>query len=182
MLINFLPHRSQPLPPARRRWQQELGVTWVAAGVVGASLGVWQQDALQAQHQQARTEALALTALQQEHTTLRQDVARLNERLQQLQTLQGVSTQALAMLQAWVPALPPGMVVQSLKQEPVSQASDAWLVQGVAPHDDSVARWLQHLPQPLQGELLELRSTPWPQGAGRVPVQHFTVRLQLAGR
>lgn len=203
MLINLLPHRAQPLPPARRRWWREVVLTLLSGLVIGAALGGWQQHAARTQQQQAHAQAAALQAVQQQHTALSQEVKRLEARWVQLQQLQAHSTQALAVLQAWVPALPPGVVVQSVKQEhPASAAGIAtWLVQGVAPPDDSVANWLQHLPQALQGELLELRSSSWPQGSGpqnlglqssgsggsgpqglgRVAVQHFTVRLQLAG-
>ena len=193
MLINLLPHRTHPLPPARRRWWREVGFTLSSSLLMGMALGGWLQHATLAQQQQAHVQASALQALQQQHQALSEEVKRLDARWAQLQQLQAHSTQALAVLQSWVPALPPGVVVQSVKQEhPASSAVPAtWLVQGVAPPDDSVAQWLQHLPQGLHGELLELRSSTWshgfgPQGLGTqslsaVAVMHFTVRLQLAG-
>ena len=195
MLINLLPHRMQALPPARRRWQRELVCALCLAVCMGAALGWWQQAARQAQEQQAQVHAVEQAALRQQHTTLTQDVARLSERLQHMQALQERSNQALAALQQWVPALPKGVVVQSLRQEPSSASPSSanpsptsypssfpsMVLQGVAPPDDSVAQWLQHLPKSLHGELLELRSTPWPQGSGRVNVQHFKVRLHAAG-
>ena len=183
MLINLVPHRTQPLPPARRRWQREC----IAAGLLGVLIGLlgfwWQQDTAHRQQAQVLAERTAHAALVKQHTALKQEVSELSARVQQTQHLQGLSTQALAALQLWVPALPPGMVVQSLRQESgvgSSPTPSALLLQGVAPQDDSVAQWLQHLPASIHGELLELRSTTWPHGAGRLPVQHFTVRLQTA--
>ena len=201
MLINLVPHRTQPLPPARRRWQREC----IAAGLLGVLIGLlgfwWQQDTAHRQQAQVLAERTAHAALMKQHTALKQEVSELSARVQQTQHLQGLSTQALAALQLWVPALPPGVVVQSLRQEsgavssltpptssPASTTPAALathtpstlLLQGVAPQDDSVAQWLQHLPTSIHGELLELRSTTWPHGAGRLPVQHFTVRLQTA--
>ena len=192
MLINLVPHRTQPLPPARRRWQREC----IAAGLLGVLIGLlgfwWQQDTAHRQQAQVLAERTAHAALMKQHAALKQEVSELSARVQQTQHLQGLSTQALTALQLWVPALPPGVVVQSLRQESgvgsspatpatlVTHMPSALLLQGVAPQDDSVAQWLQHLPASIHGELLELRSTTWPHGAGRLPVQHFTVRLQTA--
>lgn len=198
MLINLVPHRNQPLPPARRRWQREC----VAAGMLGFVAGLlgfwWQQDTAQTQQTRLLAERASHATLVKEHTALKQEVSELSARVQQTQHLQSMSTQALAALQLWVPALPPGVVVQSLRQESgvgssptpptsstasttaVTRTPSTLLLQGVAPQDDSVAQWLQHLPTSIHGELLELRSTTWPHGAGRLPVQHFTVRLQTA--
>ena len=192
MLINLVPHRTQPLPPARRRWQREC----MAAGLLGVLIGLlgfwWQQDTAHRQQARVLAERTAHAALVKQHAVLKQEVSELSARVQQTQHLQGLSTQALTALQLWVPALPPGVVVQSLRQEsgvgsslatPAALAThtpSTLLLQGVAPQDDSVAQWLQHLPTSIHGELLELRSTTWPHGAGRLPVQHFTVRLQTA--
>lgn len=183
MLINLLAHRTRPLPPAQRRWGREL----TAGAMLGLLLGLlglmWEEQGAQTRAVQAQIQRSAYAALLKQQTALTQEVTELSARSQQIQNLQGMSTQALAALQLWVPALPPGVVVQSLRQEPGqgSSSTASLVLQGVAPPDDSVAHWLQQLPAPLHGELLELRSATWAQGAGRMPVQHFTVRLQSAG-
>lgn len=183
MLINLVPHRTQPLPPARRRWRREC----TAAGLLGFVVGLlglwWQQDTAHRHQAQMLAHRTAQAALMKQHAALKHEVSELSARVQQTQHLQSMSTQALAALQLWVPALPPGVLVQSLRQESgvgSSPTPSTLLLQGLAPHDDSVAQWLQHLPTAIHGELVELRSTTWPHGAGRLPVQHFTVRLQTA--
>lgn len=176
MLINLLPHRTEVQPHQRARCLQELGVGVLAGLLLGALVGVWQtyqasevassNAALQARISEA-------AALETPLATLNQQGSQVQAQLQVMQAIQDRRSGAAHVAALWVPELPEGVVMQSLRQE----GGKVWL-QGLASDPQRVSDWLQQLNAHTHAELLEIKAAPWRWGRhASATVSRFSVRL-----
>ncbi len=176
MLINLLPHRTEAQPHQRARCLQELGVGVLAGLLLGGLVWVWQTHqasevassnaALQARINEAAGLEAQLAALHRQGT-------QVHTQLQVMQALQDRRSGAAHVAGLWVPELPVGVVMQSLRQE----GDKVWL-QGLAIDPQRVSDWLQQLNAHTHAELLEIKAAPWRWGRhASATVSRFSVRL-----
>jgi type IV pilus assembly protein PilN len=176
VLINLLPHRTEAQPHQRARCLQELGVGVLAGLLLGGLVWVWQTHqasevassnaALQARINEAAGLEAQLAALHRQGT-------QVHTQLQVMQALQDRRSGAAHVAGLWVPELPVGVVMQSLRQE----GDKVWL-QGLAIDPQRVSDWLQQLNAHTHAELLEIKAAPWRWGRhASATVSRFSVRL-----
>ena len=182
ILINLLPHREAARKRRRELFLVQLGLAFLAGGLIaGVILLAYQQriDAQRGRNDFFRSEIAVLDAQIKEVANLKTQVEALKARQQAVESLQADRNLPVHLLNEMVKQLPDGVYLSSLKQE-----GDSIVLTGMAQSQERVSELLRNLanrsPWLRQPQLVEIVAgdVNLPQRGPR-RVSNFSIRVAL---
>ncbi len=182
ILINLLPHREAARKKRRELFFTQLGLSFVAGGVVAGSIFMWYQARIDAQlgrNNFLRAEIAKLDVQIKDIAGLQGQLSAMQSRQTAVEDLQADRNLPVHLLDEMVQQLPEGVYLRTLRQQ-----NQLITITGVAQSQERVSELLRNLggnsPWLTRPELVEIVAETvalTPQDQRRVA--NFTIRLSL---